>query len=348
VIGAKWIEAGGVTRARVLLAIAAALLVAAVIFALTRVTGNDSRDAFIDSRPPPDLAERFYPPENWAWGELQPGQGSTQRYGVSAPAVVPRGDILILPDYGESAETWFETARDLNAAGYTVWVLEGVGQGGSARLSSHRDLGELHSFDGDLAGVRAMIDAVIRPPPRRPLVVLGEGVGALLAARAAEIGPPPTALVLSGPTCAPGTPAGALVYLGLGSFRAPGGDVWARAGPDDFAARRTHSAWRGAVTRAWQVANPDLRLGGSSLDWQAALAGLQSQTESGAGRLTLPTLIVDDGKPRACLSPPVTVRRSLGGADRALELEDDHWRAPWLAAIETFAAAQTKPAGASG
>jgi lysophospholipase len=342
VIGARWIGAGGVTRARVLLGVVLVLLVAAVIVALTRVTGNDSRDAFIDSRPPPDLAERFYPPENWAWGEIQPDQGSAQRYGVSAPAVVSRADVLILPDYGESAETWFETARNLNAAGFTVWVLEGVGQGGSTRLSNHRDLGELHNFDGDLAGVRAMIDAVIRPAPGRPLVVVGEGVGALLAARSAEIGPAPAALVLSGPTCAPATPAGALVYLGLGSFRAAGGDVWARTGPDDFDARRTHSKWRGAVTHAWQVANPDLRLGGPSLDWLAALAGLQTQTESGVGRLTAPTLIVDDGKPRACLSPPVTVRRSLGGADRALELEDDHWRAPWLAAIEAFAAAPTK------
>ena len=308
--------------------------------------GADNRDPFIDSRPPPDLAERFYPPENWAWGDIQPEHGSSQRYGVSAPSVVSRADVLILPDYGESAETWFETARDLNAAGFTVWVLEGVGQGGSARLSGHRDLGELRSFDGDLAGIRAMIDAVIRPQPRRTLVVVGQGVGALLAARAAETGPPPTGLVLSGPTCVPATPAGTLVYLGLGTFRAPGGDAWARAGPDDFAAHRTHDRWRGAVTHAWQIANPDLRLGGPSLDWQAALVSLQKQTESGASHLSTPTLIVDDGKPRACLAPPVALRRSLAGADRAQELEDDHWRVPWLAAIEGFVAARAKTTAA--
>src|SRR5262249_31672451 len=105
--------------------------------------GHDSRDGFADSRPPPGLAERFYPPEDWAWGFLQVGDAPAQRYGVAAPPVTPRADVLILPDYGESAETWFETARDLTASGYVVWVLEGVGQGGSGRLTGHRDLGHV-------------------------------------------------------------------------------------------------------------------------------------------------------------------------------------------------------------
>ncbi len=328
--------AGGVTRARIVLAVALALAVAAVIVGLVSLTGHQNRDAFADSRPPPDFAQRFYPPENWAWGEIQPDGGPVQRYGVSAPAVVSQADVLILPDYGESAETWFETARDLNAAGYTVWVLEGVGQGGSERLSGRRDLGELRSFDGDLAGVRAMIDAVIRPAPGRRFVVLGEGVGALIAARAAETGAAPGGLVLSAPRCAPGVGPGTLVNVGLGAFRAPGGGAWARSGPDDFAGHRTHDRWRGAVTHAWQTANPDLRLGGPSLDWQAALAGLQRQTEADAARLKTPTLLIDDGQPGVCLAPPVVVRRSLPGARPALELEDDRWRGPWLAAVEAF------------
>ena len=338
--------AGGVTRTRVIAAVVLALVVAGVIFLLVNLGGHDNRDIFVDSRPPPDFAERFYPPENWAWGELQPAGGSVQRYGVSAPAVVSRADVLILPDYGESAETWFETARDLNAAGYTVWVLEGVGQGGSARLSGHRDLGELHSFADDLAGVRAMIEVVIRPAPGRLFVILGQGVGALLAARDAADDPAPGGVVLSAARCAPAIPAGTLVHLGLGSLRAPGGDAWSRAGPDDFAAHRTHDRWRGAVTHAWQLANPDLRLGGPSLDWQAALADLQRDAETGAARLGTPALVVDDGKPRACLAPPLALRRSLAGADPALELEADRWRGPWLAAVETFIAGRVEPPAA--
>ena len=51
---------------------------------------------------------------------------------------------------------------------------------------------------------------------------------------------------------------------------------------------------------------------------------------------------MDAYRPRACLAPPIAVRGSLAGADPAFELESDHWRAPWLAAVEGFVAAQAK------
>jgi lysophospholipase len=154
-------------------------------------------------------------------------------------------------------------------------------------------------------------------------------------------------LVISSPRCEAGVAAGTLVSVGLGAFRAPGGDAWSRGGPDDFAARRTHDRWRGAATHTWQIANPDLRMGGPSLDWEAALNGLQRQAEVGADRLTGRVLLLDDGKATACVAPPVAVRRSLAGADGAFELEADAWRKPWLAAIEAFLGATARPAHGS-
>jgi lysophospholipase len=246
--------------------------------------------------------------------------------------------VLILPDYGESAETWFETARDLAAAGDTVWVLEGVGQGGSGRLVARRDLGELTSFDTDVAATGAMIDLVIRPTAQRPLILMGEGVGAVVAARAVETGAAPAALILSAPDCRPAEAAGALVFLGLGQLRAPGGDAWRRAAPDDAATHRTHDAFRGAVTHAWQLANPSLRLGGPTLDYQAALARLQRLTGSDLARLhTTPTLVI--APTATCLTPSGAQVTTLPTADPALELEDNPHRAPWLTAIERFTSA---------
>ena len=311
--------------------------------------GPGSRDPFADSRPPAGLAERFYPPENWAWGLIQVGDAPAQRYGVAAPAVTPRADVLILPGYGESAETWFETARDLGQSGYAVWVLEGVGQGGSGRLSGRRDMGDARSFDTDVAAARAMIETVIRPQPRRPLILLGEGVGGFVAARVVEAGARPAGLILSGASCGGGMPGGALAQFGLGGMRAPGGDVWRRDGPDDFASHRTHDPWRGAVTHAWQLLNPDLRLGGPSLEWRAALADLQARTVADAARVQVPTLVLAAGAP-GCLAPPGAAVQSIAGADPALELEDDTHRAPWLGALRQFvaaAAAKADPA-ASG
>ena len=254
---------------------------------------------------------------------------------------------MILPDYGESAETWFETARQLAAAGETVWVLEGVGEGGSGRLTGRRDLGELKSFDADVAATQAMIDLVIRPTAQRPLVLMGQGVGAVVAARAVETGAAPAALILSAPDCRRALAPGALVFIGLGGLRGPGGEAWRRAGPDDAAARRTHDAFRGAVTHAWQLANPDLRLGGPSLDYEAALARLQAVTGADLARLRpTPTLVLSAAAPAACLTPSGAQVQTIAGADAALELEDDAHRTPWLAAVNRFAtqtAARTHP-----
>jgi lysophospholipase len=315
--------------------------------------GQGDRAAFVESAPPPGLAERFHPPLGWAWGEIEVGDAPVQRYGVAAATGVAKAQLLILPDYGESAETWFETIRDLTARGATVWVLEGVGQGGSGRLTGRRDLGELTSFDADVAATQAMIDRVIRPTARRPLILMGQGVGALVAARvaemrAAEIGAGPAALILSGPDCRLAVPAGTLVFLGLGRLRAAGGDAWRRDGPDDAATHRTHDAFRGAVTHAWQVANPSLRLGGPSLDYEAALARLQRPTEADLARLrATPTLALETGRANDCVTPAGSQVQTIAGADPAFELEDDPHRGPWLGALLRFISAAAARAHAA-
>jgi lysophospholipase len=337
-------QAGRVPKRRLLAAAAIALAIGAAVIAAVLAIKRINSDPFVESAPPPGLAEPFYPPQGWAWGELQAGDGPVQRYGVGAPDLVAKAEVLILPDYGESAETWFETARDLEAAGANVWVLESVGQGGSGRLTAQRDLGELHSFEGDVAATKAMISLVIRPIPRRPLILLGEGVGALVAARAVETGAAADALVLSAPACKRAAPAGALTLPGLGHLRAPGGSAWSRGGPDDFAARRTHDPWRGAVTHAWQTANPDLRIGGPSLDWDAALNDLQGAALGDQLDLKPPTLVIATDHTGDCLGPPGAQRQTIAGADEALELEADPWRAAWLAAVKRAIAAAVQRA----
>jgi lysophospholipase len=321
------------TRARwtaaALVVLLAAAFGGAMLFAAHE---HEARDAFADSDPPPDLPDRFYPPQGWSWGLVALGDGLERRYGVGAPATVAQAQILILPDYGETAETWFETARDLTGAGFTVWVLEGAGQGGSARLAGRRDLGHVTGFDGDVAAVRAFSETVIRPGPRRPLVLLGEGVGALVAARAVEAGLRPAVVILSAPDCATPPSYDALRFVGLGETRAGSGKAWSRDSPDDSAAHRTHDAWRGAVTHHWQLANPDLRMGGPSVAWNAALDQLHSHT-AGHTPLPVPTVSLNG----ACLEPLASTRIVIPGAGPALELEDDAHRASWLRPIEVAA-----------
>ncbi|MBU4436052.1 MAG: alpha/beta hydrolase, partial [Alphaproteobacteria bacterium] len=159
------------------------LLVTLLLASLAGCGDGGSRAPFAESRIPPSIAPRFYAPDNWAWGYVRVGAGRIQRYGVSAPPVAPRAIVLILTGYAEPAEKWFETARRLNTDGYTVWVLERQGQGGSERATPWRDLGHADSFEPDVAAVRALINVVVRPKGDAPLVVLGHGDGGLVALR---------------------------------------------------------------------------------------------------------------------------------------------------------------------
>ncbi|MFZ5669785.1 MAG: alpha/beta hydrolase [Pseudomonadota bacterium] len=249
---------------------------AIVLLTLAACGGGDGRAPFVESRIPPGLGPRFWPPEGWAWGLFKVGDAPAQRYGVSSTIGTPKGSVLILTDFGETTEVWFETARDLNAAGYTVWVLERAGQGGSERHALPRDLVHVPSFDGDVTTTRALARTIMQGSPDAPLTIVGQGVGGLVGLSAIQTGAPAYGLVLSNPKLAPrgvqpGWPAW-LMNLGAGRLPAAVGQGWKREGADGVQLGLTADPWRGKVQKAWQVANPDLRMGGPSVGWNAAFA----------------------------------------------------------------------------
>ena len=327
----------------------------ACLLALPLVACGDegARAPFAESRTPPSLDVRFQPPAGWAWGYVKVGDDLVQRYGVSAPHGASRGQILILPGYGETAEGWFETARDLNDLGYVVWILERQGQGGSERATPWRDLGHVASFAPDVTATKAMVKAVIRPKGRDPFVILGAGDGGVVALRALEEGLRADAVILSSPTfdlAAPPRPKSDLIRdarwargLKLGFLRYPGQPGWKREGPDGFDAKLTHDRARGGVQQAWQLANPDLRMGAPSLAWYAAFYDVVDATGKDLKRVDIPVAMLDAGQDvktlpapqkAVCTALPHCVETRWPQARHALHLETDSVRDPWLRAID--------------
>lgn len=332
------------------------------IVAVSACGDGGSRAPFAESRTPPALSARFYPPQGWAWGFVRSGEGPVQRYGVSAPPVAPRANLLILTGYGETAEAWFETVSELNAAGFTVWVLERQGQGGSERATPWRDLGHVDSFDPDVAAIRALRQGVIRPDETIPFVVLGHSDGGLAALRAAQQGLAMDGLVLSSPAfglSAPPRPRSdfakftpAMRFLRLGWIRTPDQGGWKREGPDGVQSGQTHDPARGKVQAAWMLANPDLRMGGRSLGWFAAFFDASEAAARDAGRVTVPTLMLDAGQDKAvtatpqtriCQAMPACQETRYPAAGHDLHMESDAVRQPWLAAIIDFTRARAAP-----
>jgi lysophospholipase len=332
---------------------------ALVLLAACRV--DDARAPFTDSRIPPGLDERFYPPEGWAWGLVKIGDAPPARYGVSAPPRRPRADILILAGHEEPAEEWFETARALNGQGYVVWVLEPIGAGGSGRYGLPRDLRHAPSFAPDVAAARAMAEQVIS---RRPLIVLASQTSSANALAALATGLKADALILSAPELEPPPEADPsrsqlMINVGLGGLREAGADGWRREGPDDRALGLTHDAARGKLRLAWQMANPDLRLGGPSLAWTKAFAAAGAEALGPqSAKITIPALVL---APDRDLAPAQRLCRRLnhctlqpfGPAGSALHLEVDEVRGAWLKAVTAFiepniARFSPPPMGASG
>lgn len=318
-----------------------------------------SRAPFAESRTPPSLAPRFYAPEGWAWGYVRVGDGPVQRYGVSAPAIGPRATVVILTGYGEPAEKWFEAARRLNHDGYTVWVLERQGQGGSERLTPWRDLGHVESFAPDVAAVRALFNVVIRPKGDRPVLVLAHADAVLVALLAAESGLPVDGLILSSPAFDRiGPPARTIPSqevalwasrLKLGWIKPHGSPGWSREAPDGFAAGLTADRPRGGVQQAWLTANPDLRMGAPSVGWLAAFDTASEQARAGSARVRAPVLMLRGAK--ATVSTPALSTRAcdaladcrmidFAGGRHELHMESDSVREPWLIAVTAFIKAQ--------
>ena len=297
------------------------------VLALAGCGEKTAHEPFAESRMPPALAERFAPPEGWAWGFLQVGDAPVQRYGVAAPPGAPRGEVLILPDPGDSAEVWFETVRDLNARGIIVWVLEAPAQGGSGRYGV---TGQSRSAAGQDAarGVRAMIDAIVRPEGRALIVMTDRKATA--SGLAGLAGRPVAGLVLSSPKIEAkgGQPLGA--RLGLGE------SAWKRDYPDDVSLKLTHDRSRGRVRNAWKLANPDLREPPAPL----VMAEAPVAPTGDVGVLLLASVSPTGAMSNLC--PAGRCEQGiLPNAWPALHLEADPARAQWLDAIDRFVKART-------
>jgi lysophospholipase len=309
--------------------------------------GHDEA-AFTDSRIPPGLEQRFWPPQAWAWGLVQTGGAPPIRYGVSAPETDRRGDVLILAGFGESAEAWFETVRALNAAGYVVWVMDSAGQGGSGRSAQPRDLVHATDLKAEADAVRAM-SAIIG----RPAVLVAQSTTGPTALRAILDGARFPALVLSAPVFNPSEPpinaaahgqtAAWMAKVRLGWMRALGQAPW--SGPDRL------PKGRGGVGAAWRQANPDLRTGGASWGWLAAFSA-QAETlqPTALKRVSAPVwmLTAASGPTRRardlCGALPRCTVTAIPGGRGPLHLEGDQaydgWSKAVLAAVRHAFAAE--------
>lgn len=131
---------------------------------------------------------------NWQTCWLEGQAGALAVYDAPSP-VRARGTVLVVHGLGEHAGRYGHVAAALVQAGFAVRAYDQQGHGRSAGRR-----GTLHTPDGLLQDLGAVIDDTRRRTPDRPLVLLGHSMGGLVAARAvAQVLRPMDALVMSSP-----------------------------------------------------------------------------------------------------------------------------------------------------
>lgn len=221
---------------------------------------SSSYRAFLDSRIPPGLPPAYYPPEGFTWDGFDADGLPEARYGVASPAVNPRGHVVLIADADFPAEAYFSLMRRIIARGYTVWVVEMPGQGGSGKFNTHQQSINSIDFSKYLSLIDAFINKVVRSNSDKPVILLGSGSGGLLVLSQRDDPARFEARIAIGPASDH-------------SFMPKG--EWHREADPGF-------AW-GHIGHLWQIANPDLRLRRKSDRWR-------SQTRAVYGRLKAPVL----------------------------------------------------------
>ncbi|MFT4077257.1 MAG: alpha/beta hydrolase [Asticcacaulis sp.] len=203
--------------------------------------------AFLDSRIPAGLSPQYYPPEGFVWGAYRSGNLPEARYGVAAPPVNPKAQVLILADADYPAEVYFELMRQLMDQGYGVWLLEAPGQGGSGRYLLQGQSLFIRSYHDAQITARGFITDIVKPTKDKPLFVIGTGYSAL------------TALSLS-PLLKEDSLKGFIGYAPYLGGPISAGDDWHRD--------TSQPGYWGGIAQSWQMSNPDLRLRRKSDGWQ--------------------------------------------------------------------------------
>jgi lysophospholipase len=255
-------------------------------------------------------------------GYFHTGEGLSIRYARGGRRVrQAAAGAVLLGGRGEFIEKHEETMADLGGRGYAVYSMDWPGQGLSARLLPDRHKGHIESFSQYLDALHCLLQKIVRPSGRLPLVFLAHSMGAHLTLRyLVEKRPAAAAAALVSPMAAICTHpipermarrlARTAVRIGCRGAYIPG------AGPYNPRRRPfenndlTGDRQRFMDERKKIEANPSLALGGVTYGWLAAafesIAALWSHT--GLASLDVPVVMIGGSADRIV---PVSAMQQL-------------------------------------
>jgi len=309
----------------------------------------------------PSLPPGFLEPENLRWGRFPTADGATLRW-AHLEAARPEVNCLLVGGYSEFVEKYFETLRDLNTRGISVWCLDWRGQGGSTRDTRLPTRPLARNFDRDAADLTAFLKAAL-PSGALPRILIAHSMGGAIALLSLHAEPALVdAAIFSAPMLAvhtgviPGFASRALAYAatasGFGESFIPGAGPWTFDSHLDAKTSLTsHDPTRCLVHRHWFAQRPHLRVDGLTYGWLNAAFALTSRVQRAGFLEAIKTPLLIGSAGREFFVNPSSHRKAAArlphcrlaafpDAKHELFLEADSYRDQWLADIDAFLAAR--------
>ncbi len=306
--------------------------------------------------------ERFSEPDGFQWGGFTDTGGARIRFGTLHPET-SRGTIVIASGFRECIEKYFEVMRDMTERGFSVWMMDWHGQGGSERylenpqkmhsLGYAEHIETLHQFTRDIVKRSS-----------GPFVILAHSMGAHISLRLMkEHQGVFDAAVLGSPMCDVITPglfrpiAQALASLarmaGCLEKYVPGGHDWNVNDAEFHRNKLTSDPERFSVVPEIFSQKPELRMGSPTYGWAwhtfRSIKVLNARDYLAS--ITTPVLlgiagdddVVDiKASARACGILPNCMRVDVSEARHEIWMERNALREVWLEKVTDFLEKQVK------
>lgn len=303
------------------------------------------------------LPEKFKEPAGFQWGAFTNGRGAQIRYG-SLQIDNPKGTIIITTGFRELVEKYFELAREMTALGFSVWLMDWRGQGGSERfLKDNPQRVHCEGYDDHIETLHQFTQKIIQKS-FGPLIMLTHSMGGHIGLRYMKEHPDVfDSAIMTSPMFDIRIPfalkpaARALAcfakIFGFIEKYVPRGRDWDDADGVFSGNNKTSDPERFAVLGDIFRENPALKMGSPTYGWAYSAfesikilnreAYLKAVREPILMGISGDDALVDKAAAeRACRLLPHCAQFDIREAKHEIWMEQDELRAPWMTRVAIF------------
>lgn len=123
---------------------------------------------------------RFFEPEGWQTDFFTSATGKEIRYGHAAPKSEPKGTVVITTGYADFTEAYYETINAYLDRGFSVWMMDWAGHGGSEKtVPGSGKKGQ--TVEDHIEDLRKFREEIVKPEEGKPVFLSTHSMGGQIA-----------------------------------------------------------------------------------------------------------------------------------------------------------------------